>query len=149
MEAWLSPALGFDPVQGRARIYGSGEKKVSYISAVDVAGFAVAAATKKLERHTTLEMGGPEPLSQLDAVHIFEDALQKKFALDYVPLEAVQEQYRSAVDPLRKTFAALTLGYAKGDEIPGASALAKEYGIPQRSVADHAASFSSPAARTA
>lgn len=32
MEMWLSPALGFDPVEGTARIYGSGEAKVSYIS---------------------------------------------------------------------------------------------------------------------
>jgi NADH dehydrogenase len=32
MEMWLSPLLGFDPVNGSVRIYGSGEAKVSYIS---------------------------------------------------------------------------------------------------------------------
>jgi uncharacterized protein YbjT (DUF2867 family) len=34
MEVWLSPALGFDPRSGSARIYGSGEAKVSFISAL-------------------------------------------------------------------------------------------------------------------
>src|SRR4051794_39545027 len=46
MEMWLGPHLGFDPLNGTARIYGSGEGKVSYISAFDVAEFAVAAALK-------------------------------------------------------------------------------------------------------
>jgi NADH dehydrogenase len=149
MESWLSPALGFDPVAGRVRIYGTGEAKISYISAVDVAKFAVVAATKKLDRQTTLEIGGPEALSQLDAVRIFENALHKKIALDYVPQAAIEEQHRTAVEPLQKSFAALTLAITQGDEVPGASELAKEYGIDLRSVADYAASITAPAARTA
>ncbi len=32
MEMWLSPALGFDPANGSARICGSGNAKVSYIA---------------------------------------------------------------------------------------------------------------------
>jgi len=149
MESWLSPALGFDPVAGRVRIYGTGEAKISYISAVDVAKFAVVAATKKLDRQTTLEIGGPEALSQLDAVRIFENALHKKIALDYVPQAAIEEQHRTAVEPLQKSFAALTLAITQGDEVQGASDLAKEYGIDLRSVADYAASITAPAARTA
>ena len=149
MESWLSPALGFNPVAGRVRIYGTGEAKISYISAVDVAKFAVVAATKKLDRQTTLEIGGPEALSQLDAVRIFENALHKKIALDYVPQAAIEEQHRTAVEPLQKSFAALTLAITQGDEVPGASELAKEYGIDLRSVADYAASITAPAARTA
>src|SRR6266571_1709324 len=47
MEAWLSPALGFDPQQGRALIYGSGKEKVSYISAQNVVDFAVAVCAKE------------------------------------------------------------------------------------------------------
>src|SRR5690606_1311844 len=43
MEIWLSPALGFDPVHGKARIFGSGERPVSWISLFDVARFAAAA----------------------------------------------------------------------------------------------------------
>jgi uncharacterized protein YbjT (DUF2867 family) len=139
MEVWLSPALGFDPRSGSARIYGSGEAKVSYISAFDVADFAVAAATKEQrDKNTVLEMGGPEALSQLDAVRIFEQALGRKVQLEFLPAEVIQQQHAST-DPLQKTFAALMLAYVNGDVITGARALAEEYGIALRSVAEYAA----------
>jgi NADH dehydrogenase len=141
-EMWLSPALGFDPEKGTARIYGSGEAKGSYISAFDVAEFAAVAATKDIaERQTILEMGGPEAISQLDAVRVFEGVLNKKIAVEHVPLEALQQQHRSAADPLQKTFAALMLGYAQGDVIAGAVETAARYGVKLRSVADYAASL--------
>jgi len=136
-EVWLSPALGFDFVSGAIRIYGSGEAKGSYISAFDAADFAVVAAVGKEDEHTILEMGGPQPLSQLDAVKIFEQALEKKFQLQHVPAEALQQQY-SSPDPLQKTFAALTLGYIQGGEIKGAQETAKKYGIRLTSVGDYA-----------
>ncbi len=59
MEAWLSPMLGFDPANGRARVYGSGEAKVSYISVQDVVAFAISATGKPPEQPLFLEMGGP------------------------------------------------------------------------------------------
>src|SRR6185295_4203268 len=37
MEVWLSPALGFDPLGGKVRIFGSGEQPVSWVSLQDVA----------------------------------------------------------------------------------------------------------------
>jgi uncharacterized protein YbjT (DUF2867 family) len=141
MEMWLSPALGFDPLHGSARIYGSGEAKGNYISAFDVADFAVAAAIRDHStKNTVLEMGGPDALSQLDAVAIFERTLGSKVRLDFVPLEALQEQHRAS-DPLQKTFAALMLGYAKGDVIDGARATAEQYDITLRSVAQYASGF--------
>ena len=136
-EVWLSPALGFDFIGRSVRIYGSGEAKGSYISVFDVADFAVAAAMRKDDENAILEMGGPEALSQLDTVKIFEQALEKKFRLEHVPVEALQQQY-SSPDPLQKTFAALTLGYTQGDETKGARETARKYGIRLTSVADYA-----------
>ncbi len=142
MEMWLGPHLGFDPEKGSARIYGSGEAKISYISAVDVAGFAAAAAVKKVDkRQTILEMGGPEAVSQLEAAGMFEQALQKKIAVEHVPWEALQQQHETATDPLQKTFAALMLGYAHGDVIAGARETAEQYGVRLRSVAEYASGF--------
>jgi len=140
MEVWLRPALGFDPGNGTARICGSGEAKVSYISATDVVEFAVAAATKPEPGHQVIEMGGPEALSQLDAVRLFEKALNKKFKLDFVPREALEGQQRSP-DPLQKTFAALMLAYAQGDVIPNSLATADRYGVWLQSVAQYAETF--------
>jgi len=144
-EIWLSPALGFDAGNGRARIYGTGDEKVGYISYLDVAAFAVAAAEKTPDKSVVLEMGGPESLSQLDAVRIFERIFGKKIELDRVPVAALQEQHLSP-DPLQKTFAALMLAHAKGDAIPGRLETARSYGINLRSVSDCAAAMSKAAA---
>ncbi|HKW31476.1 MAG TPA: NmrA family NAD(P)-binding protein [Candidatus Acidoferrum sp.] len=140
MEMWLSPALGFDPVSGRVRIYGPGDAKISYISFHDVVVFALAVAANPSHPSAILEMGGPEPLSQLEAVAICERKLGKKVKLEKVPLAALEDQHRSA-DPLQKTFAALMMGYAKGDEIPGSRGTAHQYGIALHSVSDYAATF--------
>jgi NADH dehydrogenase len=140
MEVWLGPHTGFDPLNGTARIYGSGEGKVSYISALDVAELAVSAALKATGKETILEMGGPEPLSQLDAVRIFENALGTKCRLDFVPVDAIRQQHLST-DPVEKTFGALMLAYANGDVIPGASAVARAYGVALTSVSDYAAAL--------
>jgi uncharacterized protein YbjT (DUF2867 family) len=145
MEIWLGPHLGFDPMNGRARIIGAGEAKISYISASNVAEFAVAALLRETGKQATLEMGGPEPLSQLDVVRIFERTLGVTCQLDFVPVEALQQQHLSP-DPLQRTFAALMLGCADGDVIPGAAALAKEYGVRLRSVEEYAESLRSTTA---
>jgi uncharacterized protein YbjT (DUF2867 family) len=145
MEIWLGPHLGFDPMNGRARIIGAGEAKISYISASNVAEFAVAALLRETGKQATLEMGGPEPLSQLDVVRIFERTLGVTCQLDFVPVEALQQQQLSP-DPLQRTFGALMLGCADGDVIPGAAALAKEYGVRLRSVEEYAESLRSTTA---
>lgn len=137
MEVWLSPALGFDPLGGTVRIYGTGEQPVSYISALDVAELASAAALRSTGKQAILEMGGPEPISQLDAVRVFESLLGTKCKLEFVPFEALEQQHHST-DPLQKSFAALMIAYAQGDVIPGAAALGREYGTALRSVSDYA-----------
>ena len=140
MEMWLSPALGFDPASSRARVYGSGEAKISYISVHDVVAFALAVAANPSHPSAFLEMGGPEPLSQLDAVGVFERGLSRKWELEKVPLAALEDQHRSA-NHLQKTFAALMLAYAKGDAIPGSLETARQYGVTLHSVSHYAATF--------
>ena len=140
MELWLGPRLGFDPLHNAARIYGDGQRKVSYISAVNVAEIAVMAALKPTSSRVILEIGGPEPLSQLDVVRTFERAFEKSFRLEFVCVDALQEQCQSP-DPLRRTFAALMLGYALGDVIPKAAAVASEYGVALRSVSEYVKSL--------
>lgn len=149
MEMWLSPALGFDALGCSARIYGSGEAKVSYISAFDVADFAVAATTKSYpQKNVVLEMGGPEPLSQLDVVLLFEQAMGKKIEVEHVPVEALRAQHESQ-DPLQKTFGALMLSYAQGDPVRDAVKNAKEHEIQLTSVSDYASGYHARAASSA
>lgn len=117
MEIWLSPALGFDYVSGKAQIYGEGKNKISYISLGDVAQFALEALNNPAAKNTTLEFGGPEALSPLEVVQIFEEMSGRKFEVQLIPEEALKAQKAAATDPLSQSFSALMLAYAHGDVI--------------------------------
>jgi NADH dehydrogenase len=109
MEVWLSPGLGFDYNEGKARILGTGEQKNSFISLFDVAKFAVAALDNPAAENRAFEIGGPEPLSWLEAVRIFEETSEKKFEVEKVPMEALEQQRDAATNPLEESFAGLML----------------------------------------
>ena len=117
MEVWLSPRLGFDAQQGAARIFGTGEQRISYISLGDVAEFAVTCLGNPAAVNAVLELGGPDALSPHAVVRTFEEVTGKQFDVQHVPEAALEEQWRNASDPLQKTFAALTLGVSRGDVV--------------------------------
>jgi NADH dehydrogenase len=117
MEVWLSPALGFDVAKAQARVYGAGRAPISFISFKDVARFAVRCLTNPAARNATIELGGPEALSPLDVVRIFEASTGRTFDLQHVPEEVLEQQHAGARDPLERSFGALMLAYARGDVI--------------------------------
>ncbi len=114
MESWLGPVLFADPKAGTAKVYGAGTEGIRYIAVGDVAEVAVRALTVPAARNATIPFGGPDPLSQRDAVRLFEQECRKPFAVTDVPEQALEAQWQSARDPFEKTFAALMLGVARG-----------------------------------
>jgi uncharacterized protein YbjT (DUF2867 family) len=114
MEVWLSPALGFDYNNGRATIYGAGERPLGWISYRDVAGFAIDAIDSGAVRDRIVPVGGPENLTPHEVVQTFERVSGRAFHVEHVPESALLEQYGQATDPLSKSFAALMLEYARG-----------------------------------
>jgi len=117
MEVWLSPALGFDFANAKAQVYGTGQNKISLISLVDVARFAVEALRNPSARNVTLELGGPEAISPLEVIHRFEQAEGRTFTMQHIPETALQAQREKAPDALNKTFAALMIDFARGDTV--------------------------------
>jgi uncharacterized protein YbjT (DUF2867 family) len=117
MEVWLSPALGFDYVHGKARIYGDGSKPISWVSYRDVAEFCVASVHRSVASRSILAVGGPEALTPLEVVKIFEEESGRRFEVATVPESKLREQLDSADESLEKSFAGLTLQYAQGDAI--------------------------------
>jgi NADH dehydrogenase len=123
MEVWLSPALGFDYVHARARILGTGQSTMNWISLEDVARFAVGALESPRARNALLELGGEEALSQLDVVHEFEAHGGRGFELDYIPEQELRRQFTEACDPLQRSFAGLMLNTALGSQLDPKPAL--------------------------
>lgn len=118
MEVWLSPHLGFDFNNRKATVYGAGKQRISFISLGDVAEFAVRAVRSRDAVSSTIELGGPNAVSPLEAVRIFEDLGGAPFEVQHVDETALQAQFDGATDSLQKSFAGLMLDYAHGDEIP-------------------------------
>jgi uncharacterized protein YbjT (DUF2867 family) len=117
METWLSPAVGFDYPNAKAQIYGSGENPLSWISLRDVALFAVESLENPVARNVTLELGGPEALNPLQVIKIFEKAGGRSFEVEHIPVQVLEEQQRTAEDPMAQSFAGLMRCYARGDAI--------------------------------
>ena len=136
-EIWLSPALGFDPGNATARIYGTGKNGVSWISFRDVAACAAGSVDNPRAANTVIRLGGPEALSPLEVVGLAEEVTGKTFAVQHVPEEAIRMQHGAATDPLQQSFAGLMLYYAHGAVIDPAEAERAFPGYKPRSVREY------------
>jgi uncharacterized protein YbjT (DUF2867 family) len=138
MEGWLSPGVGFDAANARARIYGDGSSPISFISLFDVAKFAVASLDNPAARNATILLGGPEALSPLQAVKIFEAATGRPFQLEYMPVPALEAAQAGATDGFEQSFMALAWYLAQGDRID-MSATLQAFPVRLRTVSEYAA----------
>lgn len=136
MEMWLGPHLGFEPDRNTATIYGSGLNAISWIATKDVAAFVVAALDNDVAHNRTIELGGPEAISPLDVVHLFEARKGRTFQLQHVPERGLRVQLENADDPLLQSFAALMLMYAAGADVP-MQETAQQFGINLSSISDY------------
>jgi hypothetical protein len=72
-------------------------------------------------------------------VALFEKIGGRPFRLEHVSEESVVSQFQGAVDPLQKSFAALMLGYLRGDAMNMATVV-DTFGIKLTSVDTYARS---------
>ena len=107
----------------------------------DVARFAAACLDHPAARYATLELGGPEALSPLQVVRIFEETSGTSFEVRYVSEETLLEQQKGAADPMQQSLAGLMRCYARGDPIDMQETL-KVFPMELVSVRDYALSIS-------
>jgi len=116
MEMWLGPPLGWELEAGSARVLGTGEQRVSFISAQDVAAAVVACVDNPAARGETIELGGPA-VSPLEVVRLAESIGGRPIAVEHVPAEALEQQARDAAGTDASIFPSLMLCQTRGDEI--------------------------------
>ena len=85
MEVWLSDKLGWDFVTGQATVFGTGTGPMSWISAADVARYAVRAVDDPRLANRDLPLAGPEALSPNEVVKIFEETSGRPYKVKRVP----------------------------------------------------------------
>jgi NADH dehydrogenase len=94
MEDWLSPMVGFDTVNAKAQIYGTGQNPISWISLQDAARFAVASLDNPAAQRATLELGGPAALTPLQVVQIFKEITDRTFEVETSRRRLWQTSYK-------------------------------------------------------
>ncbi len=117
MEVWLTAAVGFDALNGKVNLCGAGTNPLAYIAIKDVAKFSVGSISNPASTNAILELGGPQNISQLDAVKIFEEVLNTKIEVNHIPEEGLQAGLNSGADDMQKSFSGLMLCVAAGDRI--------------------------------
>lgn len=137
MDVWLTPHVGFDAAAGTATLYGDGQRTMRWVLSRDVARVAVDAATRAELAKSTVSVGGPDALSPLEVVAIFESITQRKFQVTHVPVEQLEAQLAGATNPTEQAFAALMLRYAAGDP-PSPTALPPGLDVQLMSVREFA-----------
>jgi uncharacterized protein YbjT (DUF2867 family) len=138
MEVWLGPAVGFDAANGKVVIYGTGENPVSWIALQDVVEFAVAALDHPAAKNAILELGGPQMLTPLEVVKLFEDASGRTMEWQFVPEAALEAQQAAATDPMQQSFSGLMRCLASGDPIEMANTLESFAAISPTTVEEYA-----------
>jgi NADH dehydrogenase len=146
MESWLGPMLFGDPAEGTARVYGDGTSSFNYVTVGDVAEVAVQCLDNPAARNATIRFGGPESVSQREAVQAFEEAFGKPFTVTELPESALAEQHRAAPDPFNKTFAGLMLAVARGG-LGGGKLEDKHFRLRFTSVREYAKTLAASARR--
>jgi uncharacterized protein YbjT (DUF2867 family) len=113
-EKFLTSLVGFDVPSGRVRIYGDGTRPIGYVATQDVARVAALCASGPLGRGA-VPMGGPEAYSQLEVVKLVERLTNQTLALDYMPLDQIENALSASADPLKQSYLGLYRGLALGD----------------------------------
>ena len=142
MESWLGPRLFADTSAGTATMYGSRDVRFRYVAVADVAEVAVQCVDHPAARNAVISFGGPEALTQREALARFEEAFAKPFTVTVVPEETLEARWAAAPDPFSRSFAALMLGVARG----GAAGreLPADFPIRMTTVREYAAGLRGP-----
>jgi len=124
MEAWLGPMLFADTAAGTATLYGNRDVRFRYIAVADVAEVAVRCVDNPAARNAVIPFGGPEALTQREALGEVEAVFGKPFTVTELPEEALEARWKAAPEPFSQSFAGLMLGVARGaatgSELPAA-----------------------------
>lgn len=114
MDEWISPSMGFDYEQSKATIFGDGINKISWIAVKDVASLAVNSIANYARLNKVIDLGGPEALSPLEVVQIFEKIKGTAFDVEHIPVAVLEAQRHASSDPLQQSFACLKLACSSG-----------------------------------
>lgn len=143
MDTWVPAVVGGPALAGQpVTIVGEGRRRHSFVAARDVAGYAVAALDHPEAVGRELVIGGPHPLSWLDVVAAFEDALGRA-----VPIRSVPPG--TPVPGLPDAVSSLLTALDTYDSPLDMTEMSRTFGVPPSSLADFTRNFVATAPQAA
>lgn len=136
-EIMLSAVCGFDTGAGSVVVYGTGDSPVSWLAIDDVAELVAISLDDAAADKAVIELGGPEQLSMLDVVRVFEEVSGRSYTTQSVPVDALRAQIDTAEDDVQRSLAAIMVDYAKGDAVDMEATLSR-FPLQLTSVRDYA-----------
>ncbi len=97
-EVWLAPMTGIDAAAGKALVYGRGQTPQRYVALDDVADLVTHLALADGPPEV-VEFGGPEALSRMEVVALFEQASGASMKVRHVPRMALSVGRRALSRP--------------------------------------------------
>lgn len=137
MEVWVALVVGIPAASGKPVTFvGTGNRKHSFISAVDVANFIIASINNPAAMNQKLVIGGPEPLSFRDTVAVFERVLGHDIPVQSIPIGQPVPCFLDAM-------AQFLGGFDSYDSPIDMSGLSRTFGIRLTSLEEFAKGFCS------
>lgn len=131
MEVWIGMVVGVPvAMEQPVTLVGEGRRKHSFISAADVAAFTLVAVDHAAALNSKLIIGGPEPLSYLEAVATYERVLGRSIPVRHVEPGA-------AVPGLPEVMAAMVGSFDMYDSPIDMSSMVGTYGVGLTSLEDY------------
>jgi uncharacterized protein YbjT (DUF2867 family) len=95
MESHAEMAIGRSVLEkGQVMLFGRGENPRNFVSADDVAQFVVMALEGSELNGKTVDIGGPEDLTNMDVIRVYEELAGREAIVHHVPLWKLQVKYR-------------------------------------------------------
>ena len=141
MDIWFSPLCGFDSSARRATLFGEGKALVTWIAVADVAAIAALAVTGESPRSGTIELGGPEALSQSGVVAIYEEVTGASWAIETLPVAELERMHAAGESETARSLGALMLEAHLGSTTDPAS-FRRVFPVRLTTVREFAASYS-------
>lgn len=80
--------------EGKVTLFGKGEKRRNFIAADDVAQIAVLALEDNNLGGQTIDIGGPEDLTNMEVVRLYEKLAGRPAKVSHMPLPVMKVMYR-------------------------------------------------------
>jgi NADH dehydrogenase len=90
METFFSKMGGWNFQKGTVRLIGSGQTPTTFVSLRDVAEFAVMATENRAMRDRAILVGGPQAMTPLEAVKVFDEVRGTPLKVKPVPMGLVK-----------------------------------------------------------